>query len=61
MQRAVQGEGFQTSDSQAYDRHYATQEAALEYVEVQVYRNNTLAPDFRFSSTAPFLKWEDMR
>lgn len=61
IQQAVQGEEFQTSYSQAYDRRYGTQGAALEYVEVQVYRNNTLAPDFRFSSTAPFLKWEDMR
>lgn len=60
IQEGVQTEEFQTTFSQTYDRRYGTQGAALEYVEVQVYRNNTLAPDFRFSSTAPFQKWENM-
>lgn len=48
------------SNRQAYDRRYGTQGAALEYVEVQVYRGNTLTPDFQFSSTTPFQKWGDM-
>lgn len=56
----VQSQDFLADYTQAYDKRYRTQGSALEYVEVQVYRANTMAPDFSYNATLPFQQWNDL-
>ena len=59
IKETVQSQNFLADYTQAYDKRYRTQ-GSLEYVEVQVYRANTMAPDFSYNATLPFQQWNDL-